>query len=235
MNDIKEVIDLPPADIKPLLHPLDVPAARGAYLASWWLQRAASLPVAFLLGVVLWVFTGNLIAPIVGPASVLTIAMIASRQCALRAWDYIPRKRQDRSPQATAVLQLTASFIDALALVTGLLVLIAWLAVHEVPEQVAAYAIGAGAGIALLQLGEVAVAAVRRPRDRVVIASRLLALAAVATAVVVASTALLGGRWTTTSVIVALIAAAVMIAVQVVWWIIKGIPARRRHGDSEEP
>ncbi|MGB4779729.1 hypothetical protein [Microbacterium sp.] len=232
MNDIREVVDLPSIDSKPLLHPLDVPSARGAYLASWWLQRAATLPVAFLLGVVLLVATGSPIASIAGPISKLTIAMIASRLASRRAWEYIPRKRQDRSPQSAPVLQMLAAFIDALALVTGLLILIAWLSTHEVAEHVVAYAIGAGAGVAFLQLGEVVVAVARKPRDRIVIASRILALAAVATAVVVAFTTLLAGELTADSAIVALIAAAVMIAVQIVWWLIRAIPTRRRVDDE---
>lgn len=180
----------------------------------------------------LWVATGSPIASIAGPISTLTIAMIASRLAARRAWEYIPRKRQDRSPQSAPVPQLLAAFIDALALVTGLLILIAWLSTHEVAEQVVAYAIGAGAGVALLQVGEVVVAVVRKPRDRIVIASRILALAAVATAVVVAFTTLLAGELTADSAIVALIAAAVMIAVQIVWWLIRAIPTRRRVDDE---
>lgn len=234
MKEITEVIDLPSIEEKPLLHPLDVAPARRPYLTSWWLRRLASLPVAFLFGVLLWVISNNLVTPIAVPIVVLTLAALAAEYFAGQAWEHIPRKRQDRQRDSAARPQLAGSFIDAIALVSGLLILIAWVSTREFAENVEEFTIGIGAGIAVLQVAEVVAAALRRPRAWVGVASRLLSLAAMVVAVLVASTTLVGDQWTTESIRVALMGGAMMIVIQLLWWLIRLIGARRSSVEGEE-
>ena len=234
MKKIKEVIDLPSIESKPLLHPLDVAPARKPYLLSWWLRRLASVPVAFLFGVVLWVFSNNVVTPIVAPLVVLTMAALAAGYFANQAWSYIPRKRMDRQRDSGSVPQLMTSFIDALALVSGLLILIAWVSTRDFSANVEEFTIGAGAGIAVLQIAEIVAATVRRPRHWRAIASRLLALAAVILAVLVASATLIGDQWSTESVNVALMGGAMMIVIQLFWWLIQLIGSRRSTTERDD-
>lgn len=234
MKEIKEVVDLPSTEAQPLLHPLDVAAARKPHLISWWLRRLASLPVAFLVGVVLWVISDNVVIPIVVPLVVLTMAALAAEYFASHAWSYIPRKRMDRQRDSGALPQLITSFIDALALVSGLLILIAWVSTRNFSATVEEFTIGAGAGIAVLQIAEIVAATVRRPRGWMAIASRLLALAAVALAVLVASATLIGAEWSTESVNIALIGGTMMIAIQLTWWLIRLIGSRRSTTERDD-
>ncbi|WP_120002783.1 hypothetical protein [Nesterenkonia muleiensis] len=235
MKEIKEVIDLPSAQTNPLVHPLDVPPARRPYLAAWWLRRLASLPVAFLAGVALWVISTHVVTPIVVPIVVLTLAALAAEYYAGQAWDYIPRKRQDRGRGAAALLQLAASFIDAIALVASLLILIGWVSTHSFSENVEEFAVGAGAGIALLQLAQLIATLLRRPREWMGIASRLLALVAVVVAVLVASATLIADQWSRESIELALMGGATMIVIQLSWWLIQLIGSRRsRHEEVEQ-
>jgi len=232
MKEINEVVDLPSIEEKPLLHPLDIAPARRPYLASWWLRRLASLPVAFLFGVVLWVISNNVVTPVLVPLVVLTMAALAAEYFAGEAWGHVPRKRMDRRRDSAALAQLAASFIDAIALLSSLLILIAWFSTHDFTE-IEQFTVGAGAGIAVLQVAEVVAAVVRRPRDRVAIASRMLALAAVVLAVLVASATLIGDHWSSESISVALVGGATMIGIQLLWWLIRLLGSRRAGTEGE--
>lgn len=233
MKEIKEVIDLPSIEDKPVLHPLDVAPARRSYLTAWWLRRVASLPVAFLFGVVLWVISNSVVTPIVAPLIALTLAALAAEYYAGQAWEHIPRKRMDRQRDSAALPQLVAAFIDATALVSGLLILIAWFSTRDFTE-IEQFTVGAGAGIAVLQVAEVVAAAVRRPREWVAVASRLLTLGAVVLAVTVASTTLIQDQWSTESLNIALMGGAIMIAIQLLWWLIQLIGSRRTTAKGDD-
>ena len=226
MKEIKEVVDLPSVEAKPLLHPLDVAPARKPYLISWLLRRLASVPVALLFGVVLWVISNNYLTPFVVPLIVLVSAALAAEFYAGQAWSYIPGKRMDTQRDSGALAQVLNSFIDALALVSGLLILIAWVSTQEFTEGIEEVTIGVGAGIAVMQFAEVIVAVARRRRDWVAVSSKLLALAAVVLAVVVASVTLIGDQWGTESLRLALIGGATIIAIQLLLWLIRFIGSR---------
>lgn len=226
MKEIKEVVDLPSVEAKPLLHPLDVAPARRPYLISWLLRRLASLPVAFLFGVVLWVISDNVVTPFVVPLIVLITAALAAEFYAGQAWGYIPGKRMDTQRDSGALAQVLNSFIEALALVSGLLILIGWVSTHDFTEGVEEVTIGIGAGIAVIQGAEVIAAVLRRPPDWVGVASRGLALAAVALAVVVASVTLIGDQWSPESIRLALIGGAIIIGIQLLLWLIRFIGSR---------
>jgi len=227
MKEIKEAVDLPSDEDKPLVHPLDVAPARRPYLVSWWLRRLASLPVAFLFGAVLWIISNNVITPFVIPVVVLASAALAAEYYAGQAWSHIPGKRMDRWRDFGAVLQLGASFIDAMALVGGLLILIAWGATRDFPEGVEEVTIGIGAGIAVIQIAEIVAAVTRRPRDWMAAVSKLFALAAIVLVVLVASVTLIAGQWSTESIRLALMGAATTLAIQLVLWLIRFIGSRR--------
>lgn len=227
MKEIKEVIDLPPVETQPLVHPLDIPAARKPYLAAWWLRHLASLPVAFLFGVLLWVISNNVVTPIAVPLVVLTVAALAAEYFAGQAWEHIPRKRMDRARESAALPQLAASFIDAVALVVGLLIFISWASTRSFSENVEEFTIGIGAGIAAIQLAQLITALARGPRDWVGLASRVLALIAIVVAVLVGSTILVGNQWSEETVRIGLMGAAMMIGIQLIWWLIQLIGSRR--------
>ena len=106
MNDMYEAVNLPDPAVKRLLHPTDLPQARALYLRGWWFARLCSLPIAVAVGAVVWTLSGNLFASLAAPISTFVIALAASRWHEARAWDFIPRKRQD--PNGATSWQLLA-------------------------------------------------------------------------------------------------------------------------------
>ncbi len=54
MKTIEEAVELPAVAVQPLVHPLDLPPARRAFITSWWLSLLTLPPVFFGIAAVLW-------------------------------------------------------------------------------------------------------------------------------------------------------------------------------------
>lgn len=187
MNDLHEAVTLPDPAVKRLLHPADLPQARPLYLRGWWFGRLCSLPIVVALGTVVWTLTGNLFAALAAPIGTFAVGFAASRWHQARAWDFIPRKRQD--PTDAGPWQLIAAALDAVALLLAVGAATLPITTAPIPPGIVAYAVGSGLGIAVLQIAEIVLAA--RNRQNSSIASQVILLAAVITAAVLV--AVLGG------------------------------------------
>jgi hypothetical protein len=215
MNDLHEAVTLPDPAVKRLLHPTDLPRARALFLRGWWFARLCSLPVAVAIGAVVWLLSGNLLASLVAPISTFVIAFTASRWHEARAWDFIPRKRQDRDGAGS--WRLRAAGLDAVALLVTAVAVI--LAVNSTPVSpaVVAYAVGSGLGVAVLQIMEVVLAVVRK-RDGTSVAQRVIVLAAVIAASVLVG--VFGSRaWGQGSYAPAAAGMVTVLLAQSLWWI----------------
>ncbi|PFG43574.1 hypothetical protein ATJ88_2275 [Isoptericola jiangsuensis] len=224
MSDMHEAVALPDPAVKRLLHPTDLPEARSLYLRGWWFGRLCSLPVVAAIAAVAWMLSGNLLATVAATSSTFVIALIASRWHHARAWDFIPRKRQDT--EGAASWRLLASVIDAMALVVTALAVLVATGSRPLPEGVIAFAVGAGAGVALVQIIELMVAIAGR-RHPVALAQRLVMLAAVAVSAVVVATVGLGGQWASEHSTSATMGAATILIAQSLWWIYDVVRNRR--------
>lgn len=228
-----ESVDLPPVEVKRLLHPLDLSAARRLFLTSWWLERAASLCVAFALASVLWVISGNPVSPILVPLAMMILGRLIAGIYRARSWDYIPRGRQDRRRRPGSLRGCAAVAIDALALAIGVLVLVTWLADRSLEIPVAAFLVGTGVGIALLQVGGVVAAALPPAAGRATAGARAVMLAAVLVATWFASMVLIGPRWSAELVSTAALGAFSMLLVQAVCHLVGLVPKARTTGVEE--
>ena len=187
MNDLHEAVTLPDPAVKRLLHPTDLPEARKLYLRGWWFGRLCSLPIVVALGAVVWALTGNLFAALAAPISTFTVGFAASRWHQARAWDFIPRKRQDSN--GADPWQLVAAALNAVALLVTAGAITLTITAAPIPPGVVAYAVGSGIGVAALQIAEIVLAA--RNRQNSSMASQVILLAAVIAASVLV--AVLGG------------------------------------------
>jgi len=229
MNDMHEAVELPDPAVKRLLHPTDLPEAREAYLRGWWFARLSSLPIAVALGAVVWVLSGNPLATIAAPLTTFVVGFVASRWHDARAWDFIPRRRQDRD--GAGPWPLLASGLDALALLVTAAAVILAVRGAPVPDGVVAYAVGSGLGVALLQVGEI-VAAVARRRSNTSVAQRVMVLVAVITGS--ASVAVFGPNdgWDRESYVLTAVGMVSMLLAYLLWW--SFTRSRRQRGEEEQ-
>lgn len=215
MSDMHEAVALPDPAVKRLLHPTDLPEARSLYLRGWWFGRLCSLPVVTAIAAVAWMLSGNPLATVAAPLSTFVIALIASRWHHSRAWDFVPRKRQDTAGAGS--WKLLASVIDAVALVvTALAVLVATVS-RPLSEGVIAFAVGAGAGVVLVQIIELMVTIGRR--HPVALAERLVMIVAVVVSSALVAIMGLDGPWTSEHSTSAILGAATILVAQSLWWI----------------
>ncbi|MEU8233684.1 hypothetical protein AB0C12_29215 [Actinoplanes sp. NPDC048967] len=186
---MEELVDLPDPETQPLVHPLDLPAARTDFRNGWLVGAATGLPVAALVAGIIAYLTRSVIPPIVAFLALSVFGAMASRFAINRAWDHIPRKRQDRERPLPRSWDLGAAAILALALGVALLLIVYRLDDADVPVDVRSFTFGMSAVAALLVLAD-AVFGLLRP------ARRARALASLPGVVVVAvATVLAYGAW----------------------------------------
>src|SRR5262245_10908604 len=226
-----ELVALPDESVTPLVHPLDVPAARRAFFISWLISVLAGPATVASLVVVFW-FTApdRIVGPLVG-ILVVVIGWAASAYFQREAWAYIPRKRQDRSRQLPLSWDLTRCLVITVSAGPALTLLGRRLLEPSVSQPVSAYVVGACAGIVVVIAAEflwrLAKAVSRRGPLRA--ALLLLPGLVVVGAVTVHLYGLLQDRepprtWHVSDVV---IGGAVLIAFQVVFWISQARAARR--------
>lgn len=150
MNTIREEADLPDPAIQPLVHPLDLPATRCSFAASWWLEQLASPTMFFALASTLWAISNNYVTPIVASLVITVCAAFASRYQSGEAWSHIPRKRHDHQRQVPLSWLIAQATISTLALYFGLILLLNWIIARSFPPGVASFSVGMGIGIVLL-------------------------------------------------------------------------------------
>ncbi len=188
-EDIREEVDLPDPDVQPLVHPLDLPAARGSFRAGRLIAALTSLPVAALVAAIIAYASRNALPPIIVFLALVVLGAAASRWFTDRAWDYIPRKRQDRARPLPGAWEVASAAVLALVLGVALLLVVFRLDDPDVPGAVRAYTFGMCAVAALLVVAD-AVSGLLRP------SARRRALAGLPGALVVAgATVLAWAQW----------------------------------------
>ncbi|MGO1971674.1 MAG: hypothetical protein ACTH2Q_01825 [Propionibacteriaceae bacterium] len=237
MKNIHEAVALPDAASHPLVHPLDLADARKPFVVAWWLSVLTLPTVFFALAAMLWSISNNYVTPILVPIVVIAGSVFARRYLESEAWAHIPRKRQDRGRQLPVVWSIVKAAISALALLFGLVLVILWLVRRELPADVTAYIVGMGAGVVglmLLNLLWTVLAPTRLTGEVGGWVPQLISLVVVAAALGYGYLVLRehsgAESWKISDIV---IGAAIIIGVQVVWWLSRLWPARKRHHTEE--
>lgn len=176
--NITELAPLPDVAVQPLVHPLDLPEARGPAYA---LSVAAGPPVAACLAAVLWFATASVVVPLIAFAALTGFGRLARLQYEQRAWSYIPRRRQDRDRTPPLSWDLAGAVITAALLGAALLLVAQRLTLPDVSGDVRDVTVGAGIAVAALMLLQLVIVLVRSRRHA------LLTLPSVAVVVAVVS------------------------------------------------
>jgi hypothetical protein len=162
---MEETVALPDPATQPLVHPLDLPEARDFYRRGRLVAALTSLPVATLLAAIVAYLTRSWVPPVVLFLALTVLGTLAARWATDRAWDYIPRKRQDRDRPAPRSWEIGSGAVLALVLGVALLLIVFRLDDADVPVEVRAWTFGMCAVAALLVLGD-AVLGLARPAGR---------------------------------------------------------------------
>jgi hypothetical protein len=189
---MEEIVDLPDPATQPLVHPLDLPEARTEFRNGWLAGAATSLPVAALVAGIIAYLSRGVVGPILAFLALTVFGALASRWSTNRAWDYIPRKRQDRERPLPRSWDVGAGAILALALGAALLLLVFRLDDADVSIDVRSFTFGGCALAALLVVAD-AVFGLLRPARRTRALASLPGVAVVAVAAVLAWTAWFDG------------------------------------------
>ncbi|QSB13332.1 hypothetical protein JQS43_17090 [Natronosporangium hydrolyticum] len=185
MTDMEETVALPDPDTTPLVHPLDLPEARPLFRTGWLVGAVTSVPVAALLAAIVG-YTGRTIAvPVIVFVVLVGVGALASRWLTSRAWDYIPRRRQDRDRPLPPLWEIASASILALLLGAALVLVVFRLGRDDVPADVRAFTFGMCVVVALLVVAQ-AVGGLLRPARRRQAAARLPGAAVVAGATILA-------------------------------------------------
>ncbi len=124
---------------------------------------------------------GNAVGPIAVFLALVVFGALARRWFTDRAWDYIPRKRQDRERPLPGAWEVGAGAILALVLGAALLLIVFRLDRDDVPVAVRSYTFGMVAVAAALVLADAVRGLVQRravaglPGVAVVVAATVLA------------------------------------------------------------
>ncbi|GAA2477641.1 hypothetical protein [Winogradskya humida] len=162
---MEETVTLPDAATHYLVHPLDLPEARDRFRNGWLVGACTSLPVATLVAAIVGYLSLNWFGPVMVFLALSIFGALAARWFSDRAWDYIPRRRQDRDRPLPRLWELGSAAVLALVLGAALLLIVFRLDNPDVPIPVRSYTFGGCAVAALLVLGD-AVFGLIRPSGR---------------------------------------------------------------------
>jgi len=187
-EEIREEVALPAPEVQRLVHPLDLPEARRRFRTGWLIGACTSLPVSVLVAAIIGYASGSFLPPIIAFGALAVFGALAARWFTDRAWDYVPRKRQDRDRPLPRRWDIVSAAILAIVLGVALLLIVFRLDDPDVPVTVRSFTFGMCAVAAALVVADVIVGLLRP-------AGRRRALAGLPGAVVVAGATMLA--WAT--------------------------------------
>ena len=160
--DTVEVVDLPDSAVQPLVHPLDLPEARKWFLRLWLLRVITSSPIAVCVAGLVWFATQSYTAPFIVGGVLIATGAVAAHYLSDCAWEYIPRRRQDRERPLPVTWELGESMLFAVLLAAVVLLVAQRLGQPDIAIDVRAVIFGMGAAVASLIAAEFGVKLFRR-------------------------------------------------------------------------
>ena len=165
-EEIREEVQLPDPEVQPLVHPLDLPEARRFFRNARLIAAFTSIPVAALIAAIVAYASRSALPPIIVFLALTVFGAMAARWSTERAWDYIPRKRQDRERPPPRLWSLGTAVVPAVVLGVALLLFVFRFDDSDVPLDVRSYTFGMCLVAALLVVAETVAGLVRAPARR---------------------------------------------------------------------
>jgi hypothetical protein len=165
-EEIREEVQLPDPAVQPLVHPLDLPEARKWFRNARLVAAFTSIPVAALVAAVVAYASRSVLPPIIVFLALSVFGAMAGRWFTDRAWDYIPRKRQDRERPPPRSWEIGSAIVPAVVLGVALLLFVFRFDDPDVPVDVRSYTFGMCLVAALLVVADSVAGLVRRRARR---------------------------------------------------------------------
>lgn len=239
MKNVTETVDLPDPAVQPLVHSLDLPEARRDFRRAWLIQSLANPAVCLCLAAIAWFLSESWVPPLFVFAATLGFGWMATRWSLRAAWEYIPRKRQDRFRTLPIRWPLGAAAILTVVLTAATVLLGLRLARPDVALGVREVSFGSGVAVCALALIVLVIALLRRRRPARDVLLGLLPIAGVAVGVFAGYRAMFAGRgiesWQGDSWQNVAIGAAIMVVGGVLAGVWRLIEERREDGQSAGP
>ena len=162
MSSVTEIVDLPDPAVQPLVHPLDLPEARGHFRRSWLIDSATGPGVAACLAAVVWFASNSYVVPLIAGFAVLVFGRLAAGFSEREAWAFIPRKRQDRARTLPWTWRLGSGLTLAVLLAAAIVLTAFRLERTDISDPVRTVTFGMGAAVAVLVLGDQIIRLIRR-------------------------------------------------------------------------
>lgn len=232
MTRITELVDLPDPKDRALVHPLDLPEARRLFRISWLIGTLTNASIALCISAILWYFGRDYIGPVCAFVAIVAGGTLARSGYEHRAWEFIPRKRQDRQRPLPILLELTSAVVLAIVLAAALVLITLRLREGDILPGVRDFIFGMGAVACLIALVELVVRLARRVwwRKALMTLPALIALVGCAAA----ANAILFGGAGPDSTEVAVYGAAAMLLISAAW-AVWTVVDRRRQGKAAVP
>ncbi|HEX4215894.1 MAG TPA: hypothetical protein VIA06_21450 [Candidatus Dormibacteraeota bacterium] len=210
-----ELVDLPDPKERPLVHPLDLPEASRLYRTSWLIGTLTNASIALCISAILWYIGRDYIGPVSAFIAIVAGGALARSGYEHRAWEFIPRKRQDRERPLPIVLELASALVLAAVLAAALVLITLRLHEGDIIPGVRDFIFGMGIAACLIALGELIVRLARRVWWRRALKSVPAILALIGCTA--AADAILFGGAGPASTDVAIYGAASMLLIGAVW------------------
>lgn len=228
MTPMTELVDLPDPSERPLVHPLDLREAGRLYRIAWLVGALTNCSVGLCLATIIWYFGRDYVGAIICFVAVCGPGPFVSRGWEQRAWEFIPRRRQDRQRPLPILLELGSALILAAMLAAALVLIALRLSQRDITPLVRDFIFGMGVAASLIALAVLVVRLARRAwwRRALTTVPTLLALVGCTAA----ANAILFAGAGPTSVTVALQGVAAMVLIGACWAVWTLTDRRRRRG-----
>ena len=144
MDDLRELVDLPDPSVQPRVHPLDLPEARESFRTGWAISVLAGPAVGVALAAVAWSLSSSYLVAAVAGLSLILLGAVASRDRLSEAWEYIPRKRQDRRRRLPIAWDLVEGITIGGSVALTVVIVADRLAEPDIEPGVRQFVVGAG-------------------------------------------------------------------------------------------
>ena len=152
MTGITETVDLPDPAEQPLVHPLDVAAARGDFMRGYWTRALTSPGLALVAAGLTWFIDENWVRPVIVFVATALLGYLAAQFSFRRAWEYIPRSRRDLSRPLPLLWELATALLFASLLSVGVFLVAQRLTDDAITAPVREFTFGAALAATVMSL-----------------------------------------------------------------------------------
>lgn len=166
MTGITEIVDLPDPAEQPLVHPLDVAAARPDFVRGYWTRALTTPGLSLVAAGLTWFIDENWVRPVIVFVATTLLGYLAAQFSFRRAWEYIPRGRRDLARELPFGWELTTALLFASLLSIGVFLVAHRLTDAAITDPVRAFTFGAALAATVMSVAVLLYELLRTGADR---------------------------------------------------------------------